>query len=1122
MVLPSFVCLQCGHPNRATARYCGRCGFALLPANLRAGILAFTPDAALGERQRYRIVRALGKGGFGETYLAHDTAALDHLCVVKHLVLKGGWDEPQRRRVAEAFEREARLLVGLSHPGHPSIPDIYEYLPDERALVMKYVTGQSLRDLLRQRRAPLPEEEALRYARDICDALCYMHHRTPEPVLHRDVKPDNILVDETGRVWVVDFGLARTLPGADDMSRHDEDIVAGTPGFTAPEQWLGINGPPADIYALGATLWMLLCGRAPALNYADGPPTLRSVNPEVRPEVEWLIQRAMARDPLERPTGPELLSELSRLLGRLGIPRPEQPPLVEGFVGRAAELEHLARRLADDGVAVITGMAGIGKTSLATMLARGVTSDKLFWHTINTGTGLDDLVWRLAAFLAWDGQPELWELLERGRVSSEQLISAQLRIDYLARLLADCGYLICLDDLHAGEADPQIRQLVDRLLGLARGGQLALLVSTRQRPWFIAANDTAPLLGLGRAEAQLFLKTRRVELDQALTDRLVTITEGNPQLLTLASDLLLRSDPLAVVNRLAEAEHIEDYLLTQVDAGLSAGERAVMASVAALLDQGGSRRTIEALLDQGVVRELHSLAQRHLLQTYEDGDERLYKQHAIVRTFYYHSLVAGERRRLHQRAAEHFAAAGASLAAAIHHSRAGAPGTAARLASTELWPIINQGQARALAILLSELAGAALDPQLRLAVLCAQGEVAGLLSELADARASYDAALSQLATLPAPEHQGWLAKICRGMVELLEQEEPEEALRWAERGLAQADRLENLDTAILHVRTGSAHLALGSYAAATDALNTALELLPPDADTWRANALNNLGIVFCSQGEPERGLACYHEALGLYEATGNAWKLIFVWQNIGIEMEIAGDWPGAAAEYMKALELADRLGSNAHRARIALGLGVLALNQGDAQAAQERLQTCLILARESNLSEYIVSSQSSLGHLWLRLGRLDEARAALDEADRMATAMASRWQLPEIARGWARLRLVTGEPGAALEQATRAVETARELEDPIAEGAGLRELARCRNALGEHEAALAAFAASLGLLDERDPYEAACTRVVWAEALAALGEAAQARPLLRAALAELGRLGAQYDHDRASQLLLSL
>lgn len=262
METPTRSCAQCRHQNRSGARFCGWCGIALDTRPAPPAQIQLAPGSTLGPDGRYQIVRRLGQGGFGIAYLAGDRQ-LGRRCVVKQMQLDPELAPATRVALAATFRREARLLAELNDPGHPHIPEIYAYLEAEHCLVMKLIDGRSLLHVLKRRVEPLPEQEALRYAYDICSALVYLHERRPTPVIHRDIKPQNVLVDGEGRLWLIDFGLARGSAAAAALGPGAASQAMGTPGYTSPEQWQGRAEPRSDVYALGATLLELLTGRRP-------------------------------------------------------------------------------------------------------------------------------------------------------------------------------------------------------------------------------------------------------------------------------------------------------------------------------------------------------------------------------------------------------------------------------------------------------------------------------------------------------------------------------------------------------------------------------------------------------------------------------------------------------------------------------------------------------------------------------------------------------------------------------------------------------------------------------------------------------------------------------------------
>ncbi len=199
----------------------------------------------------YELIRRLGEGGMARVYLARDVR-LGREVALKVL-------EPQlaeRPGFRERFLREARVAASLDHP---HIVPLYDFGESDSLLylVMPYVSGGSLQDILK--RAPLPVGEVVAYGSQIADALDYAHQRK---VVHRDVKPANMLVHSDGRLMLSDFGLAKVLDKSrPNVSRGRPD--AGTPEYMAPEQIEGQTDERSDIYALGVVLYLLLTGHLP-------------------------------------------------------------------------------------------------------------------------------------------------------------------------------------------------------------------------------------------------------------------------------------------------------------------------------------------------------------------------------------------------------------------------------------------------------------------------------------------------------------------------------------------------------------------------------------------------------------------------------------------------------------------------------------------------------------------------------------------------------------------------------------------------------------------------------------------------------------------------------------------
>ena len=263
---------------------------------------------------RYRIAKLVGQGGFGAVYRAWDLS-LSQPVALKENVDTG--PESQRQ-----FEREAKLLAGLRHPNLPRVNDHFVLPGLGQYLVMDFVEGKSLRAMLVERGRPLDEAEVLPWVRQVCDALEYLHTRTP-PIIHRDIKPDNIIVTPEGRAMLVDFGISKLY---DPGKGTTVGAKAVTPGFSPPEQYAGgRTDPRSDIYALGATLYTLLTGQVPpeGPELSSGVAMLnppRQINRAISEQTAAVIAAAMA------PTISQRLASAADLAGALAGRMPSPPP----------------------------------------------------------------------------------------------------------------------------------------------------------------------------------------------------------------------------------------------------------------------------------------------------------------------------------------------------------------------------------------------------------------------------------------------------------------------------------------------------------------------------------------------------------------------------------------------------------------------------------------------------------------------------------------------------------------------------------------------------------------------------------------------------------------------------
>jgi tetratricopeptide (TPR) repeat protein len=555
-------------------------------------------------------------------------------------------------------------------------------------------------------------------------------------------------------------------------------------------------------------------------------------------------------------------------------PEPVQPPEVANFIGRETELSYYAEQMQQSHLAVIVGMPGMGKTSLAAVLARRVaTPAKTFWHSFRLNEGLDILIWKLAGFLAWRQRPALWEMLQGILQSGGQLPPLNLLLDYLCQMLSGENYLLCLDDFQYVDRDPLLESFAERIVALCQAGQLTVLITSHRIPAFARDSSVQPLGGMSRIDTVRMLRARQIHLSDDLVDQLYHATEGNAEFLSIAVNALARAeDPARLIARLTQSDNIEHYLLNELDGSLTEEERNIECTVA-VLGAPSTRDAIEITLDAGNLRRpLHNLSERYLLTALQEDQERIYGQHAILQAFYYDQPSRRQRQQLHRRAADYYLQEEEDiLKAARHYWQAGEAAIAAGLATKDVRGLINEGKARPLQQLLALFTEQALSPEMWIETLLARGQVYTLLGEPKPAQASYEEAYARLqrqAEIPATHERR--ARACQGMGELLQYRQPQEALAWLQRGLAELAGADLLVKApgqtppvaiLIQIQVGSVQMSLGNYSAAINALEEALLLLPSTPNSLRADALLNLGATYGEQGNLEHSQVYSHAAL---------------------------------------------------------------------------------------------------------------------------------------------------------------------------------------------------------------------------------------------------------------------
>jgi serine/threonine protein kinase len=337
-----LICTSCGGSNAEGARFCNHCAALLSPSKIPDGVGSLAADGQIvaaneeGKKDeligrtiegRYRIDSLIGLGGMGSVYRVTRLLIGDEVAMkILHT------ERVADPRVGERFRREAQAAARLKHPNAVSIYDFGITSDGLEYLVMELLEGQSLRQIIKQE-GPLSASIAAEITTQVCAALDEAHQRH---IVHRDIKPDNIIINSTTaglRVKVLDFGIAKLR---DDVASHltQTGSVMGTPHYMSPEQCLGEElDSRADIYSMGIVLYEMLCGRVPfnspvstavVVQHVNQPPqSLRTINTGISAQVEAVVFHALEkRRDARPPTASALAQELTAAVHSTSVQAP--------------------------------------------------------------------------------------------------------------------------------------------------------------------------------------------------------------------------------------------------------------------------------------------------------------------------------------------------------------------------------------------------------------------------------------------------------------------------------------------------------------------------------------------------------------------------------------------------------------------------------------------------------------------------------------------------------------------------------------------------------------------------------------------------------------------------------
>jgi serine/threonine protein kinase/tetratricopeptide (TPR) repeat protein len=955
-------------------------------------------------------VRCLGRGASGTVYLAtHETLARS--VAIKFLRRELSEDPGQRDRL----RAEARLLAGLRHPSLVGVHDMGQAADGRTYFVMEYVDGATLRELLDQRkRWPIPE--ACEMVAQALDGLAVAHEHG---VVHRDVKPSNLLVGADGKVRLLDFGVAKELRPDVNVESTQEGQVVGTPRYMSPEQACGDPVSAAsDLYAAGCVLFEMITGTPPygGASAAEllqkhvmepSPALSERFDGEVDTSLEAVVAQALAKDPTERPRSARAMAadlrriargaDSNALAGTMEIPASKRSrvgnlrELSTKFFGREGDITRLAELYATgDRLVTLLGPGGAGKTRLAIRFASSQSKayaphGGTWFIDLTEAADEGDVVTRIARAL---------EIRPRGP-------DPRAEIAQVAQVLSTWGPTLLILDNCEQVASP-VAELVAELLQAAPEARFVATSRERLRIGGERSYELEPLAlppedgdEVDAAAVQLFLDRARLvrpgfspnEQEQRLIGRVVRALDGMPLGIELAAGRMGLMSVGTLFDRLDKRFEIlassirgvpkrQATLQAAIDGSWDLLEPCEQAALqqCAVFRGGFTIEAAEAVIDLTdhpaappvleLIQRLRDKSLVYVAASSEFSSELRLGLYESIREYAAKRLFeAGELDRACGRHTAHFLATGEEWASAVE------------VGSTE--------HLRRLVLDLENLqamhAWAKRGPprdRLRSVVILdavhARRSSAGvqldlLTSTLGSVGPDADPVL--VATLLLRRWRIWHG---RGDNKSMEEDAGRalELARQAGHRVLEGEALWRL--AIVAMRTGAhAQRLLDDSLAAFRAVGD---------QVGDARALTRAAIVYVSKGRPDQGRDAAQRAVFLAETGGDAEAAADARLFLGVALMELGELLLATRAWQESRAAFARLGNNVRNMVNLLNLATVHQELGDLAEAERLHRELIATAPEYGMVSQRGIAQAALGALHAARDEVDEAKQLLDEA----------------------------------------------------------------------------------------------------------------------------------------------
>ncbi|NIR43593.1 MAG: tetratricopeptide repeat protein [Gemmatimonadetes bacterium] len=973
----------------------------------------------------YRLEREIGRGGMGVVYLAYDPR-LD-----RHVAIKFLPSGLQASREAKArFLVEARAASTLDHPNICTIHDIGESGAGRLYIVMAYYEGRSLAERIGA--GPLPLDEALDITAAVAAGLGRAHEAG---IVHRDVKPANIMLTDAGVVKILDFGVAKLEGGA---TLTDPGFLLGTPAYMSPEQLWGEEiDHRTDLWSLGVVLFEMLAGKRPFRGdrgelfqaiVKGEPPDLSDARGDLPVGVDTVLRRLLSKSPGERyPTAPRLIADIDALRSSraltsdLSAPAPKVrgnlPTSLTSFVGREAELEYARELLSRTRLLTLTGAGGTGKTRLALQLAWNVAAgyrDGVFFVRLGTITD-PDLV-----------APTIAQTLGYADTASGPVLAV------LQTALRDQELLLVLDNFEqVAEAASLLTQLLESCLDLK-------IIVTSRAPLRVTGEQELPVPPLSVPERDEEPSARALKsysavglfVDRAnaaspgfeLTDgnapavsELCRRLDGLPLAIELAAARIKLLSPEAMLARLSERldlpgggarDRPERHQTLRQTVGwsyelLDPPVQRLFRQISVFVG-GCTLGAIEAVCgavaaDIDVIEGVAALVDHSLLRRVGvSGDEPRFSLLGTIRRFGLEEL---------ERAGESEAASRAHAEYYLAFAERAAPELTGREPAEWLDRLDAEHDNLRAVLAWAESTGAE-EVGLRLAgalwrfwlvrghLVEGRRRLEALLADNGSASAAVRAAaLNGLGTLTHNHGDNVVAR------EYLE--ESLELFRKAAERRGTAAVLNNLSWVAAE---------LCDFDRARELAEEALGLCRELGETRGiALAVNNLGWVACYRGECREACRHFEESLALRRAVEDRRGVAFAQCNLAWARQYLGEYDEACELIDEAMAILRPVDDRTLLGWALNARSLIALSRGDLDRAEDLVNELIEMWQEGWNRSVFAWALNVLGQTHLDRGELDAAERVLSEARSHWQAIESSWGLAETTQALGSLAAARGD-----------------------------------------------------------------------------------------------------------------